>query len=219
MGRGGEKRRGADTLKNPNFDNTWLNALLESDLSFRAEWNSNNVVSSIPLQNEEITSIAPSTNHLAHDSIGGSQSPLPIAETQGIEPPKQREEERNEDERMVIVPGDFSVNKTIREEVKRINKRLLDGKATRFLGLQNARDIYWEQLKQRFRWAPEHHSKVWKKVEKKIQSGFDKSERLTNDEEIYRILEDYCKILCAKKGEDRSLIRRRHPFHFEELRY
>ncbi|VFR03053.1 unnamed protein product [Cuscuta campestris] len=161
MGRGGEKRRGTGTLKNPDFDNTWLNALLESDLSFRAEWNSNNVVSSIPLQNEENTSIAPSTNHLAHGSIGGSQSPLPIGETtQGIEPPKQREEQRNEDERMVIVPGDFSVNKTVREEVKRINKRLFNGKATRFLGIQNARDIYWEQLEQRFRWAPEHHSKA-----------------------------------------------------------
>ncbi|VFQ69347.1 unnamed protein product [Cuscuta campestris] len=181
----------------------------EVDLTLHlAEWNSNNVVSSIPLQNEEITSIAPSTNHLAHDSIGGSQSPLPIAETQGIEPPKQREEERNEDERMVIVPGDFSVNKTVREEVKRINKRLFDGKATRFLGLQNARDIYWEQLEQRFRWAPEHHSKVWKKYFGLVESAYRRKMNRIRTNIIKKSIPDF------KPEEDYS---RLIPFRPEEI--
>ncbi|RAL39837.1 hypothetical protein DM860_013038 [Cuscuta australis] len=174
---GGEKR---GTRKNPDFDNTWLNALLESDLSFRAEWNSNSVVSSIPLQNEENTSIAPSTNHLAHGSIGGSQSPLPIAETQGMEPPKQREEERNEDERMVIVPGDFSVNKTVREEVKRINKsNALNGLLSITLKFGRSKLLDGD-------------------VTARSSLGTKTKSQLLQE------IEDYCKILCAKKGEDRG---------------
>ncbi|VFQ98003.1 unnamed protein product [Cuscuta campestris] len=60
----------------------------------------------------------------------------------------------------------FFSNQTVIQEVRRINKKLFNPEAVKFLGITNARDTYWEQLQNWKNLCTIWNSEEWQKKSK-----------------------------------------------------